>query len=82
MIVKYPYVSEKASRDLEFDGKLQFIVDNRASKIKIAKEVERMFGKKIVSVTTLMTMKGQKKAMVTFEDKKAGEEILSRLGVL
>ena len=82
MIVKYPYVSEKASRDLEFDGKLQFIVDDRASKTKIAKEVERMFDKKVVSVKTLMTMKGQKKAMVTFEDKKAGEEILSRLGVL
>ena len=82
MIIRYPYVSEKASRDLELDGKLQFIVDDRTSKTKIAKEVERMFGKKVVSVKTLMTMKGKKKAMVTFEDKKAGEEILSRLGVL
>jgi len=82
MIIRYPYVSEKASRDLEFEGKLQFIVDDRTSKTQIAKEVERMFDKKVVSVQTLMTMKGQKKAMVTFEDKKAGEEILSRLGVL
>ncbi|MBN2735308.1 MAG: 50S ribosomal protein L23 [Methanomicrobiaceae archaeon] len=82
MIVKYPYVSEKASRDLEFEGKLQFIVDNKASKIKIAKEIERMFDKKVVSVRTVMTMKGQKKAIVTFADAKAGEEILSRLGVM
>jgi len=82
MIVKYPYVSEKASRDLEFEGKLQFIVDSKASKEIIAKEVERMFDKKVVSVKTLMTMKGTKKAIVTFADEKAGEEILSRLGVL
>jgi large subunit ribosomal protein L23 len=82
MIVKYPYVSEKASRDLEFEGKLQFIVDNKASKTIVAKEIERMFGKKVVSVRTVMTMKGLKKAIVTFADEKAGEEILSRLGVM
>ncbi|MDD4126165.1 MAG: 50S ribosomal protein L23 [Methanomicrobium sp.] len=82
MKIKYPYVSEKASRDLEFEGKLQFIVDNKASKEQIAKEVEKMFDKKVVSVKTLMTMKGTKKAMVTFADDKAGEEILSRLGVM
>ncbi len=82
MIIKYPYISEKASRALEFDGKLQFIVDNKASKAEIAKEVERMFDTKVVDVKTLMTMKGVKKAIVSFETEKAGEEILSRLGVM
>ncbi|WOF15516.1 50S ribosomal protein L23 [Methanoplanus sp. FWC-SCC4] len=82
MIIKNPYVSEKASMDLEYKGKLQFIVDRAATKKQIAKEIERMFDKEVVSVKTLMTMKGQKKAMVTFADEKAGEEILSRLGVM
>ncbi|MDD3977022.1 50S ribosomal protein L23 [Methanomicrobium antiquum] len=82
MIIKYPYVSEKASRDLEFDGKLQFIIDLKASKEQVAKELERMFDKKVSNVQTLLTMKGKKKAIVTFEDEKAGEEILSRLGVM
>ncbi|MBO4521844.1 MAG: 50S ribosomal protein L23 [Methanomicrobium sp.] len=82
MIIKYPYISEKASRGLEFNGKLQFIVDNRASKAEIAKEIERMFDTKVVDVKTLMTMKGVKKAIVSFKDEKAGEEILSRLGVM
>ena len=50
MIIKYPYISEKASRGLEFNGKLQFIVDNRASKAEIAKEIERMFDTKVVDV--------------------------------
>ncbi|WFN33562.1 50S ribosomal protein L23 [Methanogenium sp. S4BF] len=82
MIIKTPYVSEKASMMLDTDGKLQFIVRRDADKNKIARAVEEMFAHKVASVTTLMTMKGQKKAIVTFEDKKAGEEILSRLGIL
>ena len=82
MIIKTPYVSEKASMMLDTDGKLQFIVHRDTNKHKIARAVGDMFGHKVTSVTTLMTMKGQKKAFVTFEDKKAGEEILSRLGIL
>jgi large subunit ribosomal protein L23 len=30
----------------------------------------------------MMTMKGEKKAIVTFSDAKAAEEILSRLGIM
>ncbi len=82
MTIKTPYVSEKASMMLESDGKLQFIVRDNADKKKIARAVEEMFAHKVTSVTTMMTMKGKKKAIVTFADKKAGEEILSRLGIL
>ncbi len=82
MIIKHPYVSEKASMDMEYEGKLQFIVDDKASKKQIASELERMFGQRVKSVRTLMTMKGQKKAIVSFENEKAGEEILSRLGIM
>jgi large subunit ribosomal protein L23 len=82
MIIKHPYVSEKASMDMEYEGKLQFIVDNKASKKQIAAELERMFGQNVKSVRTMMTMKGHKKAIVCFENEKAGEEILSRLGIM
>jgi large subunit ribosomal protein L23 len=30
----------------------------------------------------MMTMKGEKKAIVKFSDEKAAEEILSRLGIM
>jgi large subunit ribosomal protein L23 len=82
MIIKHPYVSEKASMEMEYEGKLQFIVDNKASKKQIAAELEKMFGHNVKSVRTMMTMKGQKKAIVCFENEKAGEEILSRLGIM
>ncbi|GAB7016981.1 50S ribosomal protein L23 [Methanogenium cariaci] len=82
MVIITPYVSEKASMMLESDGKLQFIVRHTANKNQIARAVTEMFAHEVTSVTTVMTMKGQKKAIVTFADNKAGEEILSRLGIL
>ena len=82
MIIKHPYVSEKASMDMEYEAKLQFIVDNKASKKQIASEIEKMFDQKVKSVNTMMTMKGQKKAIVCFENANAGEEILSRFGIM
>jgi large subunit ribosomal protein L23 len=36
----------------------------------------------VKSVRTLMTMHGQKKEIVSFENEKAAEEILSRLGIM
>jgi large subunit ribosomal protein L23 len=43
---------------------------------------EQTFGKKIVAVNTMMTTKGTKKAIITFEEKNAAEEILSQLGIV
>jgi large subunit ribosomal protein L23 len=41
-----------------------------------------MFGQNVKSVRTLMNMHGEKKATVSFENDKAAEEILSRLGIM
>lgn len=82
MILKYPYATEKASMIVERDGQIQFIVDQRASKDQIKRAMEKMFGQPVTAVRTLMTNRGEKKAMVTFSNPKAAEEILSRLGIM
>ncbi|HSA37792.1 MAG TPA: 50S ribosomal protein L23 [Methanoregula sp.] len=82
MTLKFPFVTEKAMVLLENQSKLQFLVTNRASKHDIKREIEKAFGQKVRSVRTLMTMHGQKKAIVSFENEKAAEEILSRLGIM
>jgi len=82
MVLKYPFVTEKAAMGLENEGKLQFLVHRTANKKQIANAIDEMFGQKVASVRTLMTMKGEKKAIVSFVDEKAGEEILSRLGIM
>jgi large subunit ribosomal protein L23 len=82
MILKYPFVTEKATMMLEKEGKIQFLVRKEATKPEIKRELERQFGVEVTSVRTLMTMKGKKKAIVSFADEKSAEEILSRLGIM
>ena len=82
MMLKYPFVTEKATMMLEGESKLQFIVQRNATKQDIKRELESAFEQEVANVRTMMTMKGEKKAIVTFADEKAAEEILSRLGIM
>lgn len=82
MILKYPYATEKASMIVERDGQIQFIVDRKASKFQIKHAIEKMFDQQVTAVRTMMTNRGEKKAMVSFSNPKAAEEILSRLGIM
>ncbi|MDN7012377.1 50S ribosomal protein L23 [Methanoculleus sp. FWC-SCC3] len=82
MILKHPFVTEKATMMLEGESKLQFIVQRNATKQDIKRELESSFEQEVANVRTMMTMKGEKKAIVTFADEKAAEEILSRLGIM
>jgi large subunit ribosomal protein L23 len=82
MVLKYPHATEKATYGVENESKLQFIVHNNATKPEIKKAIEKMFGQKVTAVRTMMTTKGEKKAIVAFANEKAAEEILSRLGIM
>jgi len=82
MILKYPFVTEKAMVLLENQSKLQFLVRKEATKTQIRREIEKAFDQKVTSVRTLMNTPGEKKAIVSFENEKAAEEILSRLGIM
>jgi large subunit ribosomal protein L23 len=82
MKLKFPFVTEKAMMMMEREQVLQFLVTREATKGQIKREIEKTFDKKVTSVRTMMTPKGEKKAIVSFEDDKAAEEILSRLGIV
>lgn len=82
MTLAYPIVTEKAMVILENVNQLSFIVAKEAKKAEIKAAVEQTFGKKIVAVNTMMITKGTKKAIITFEEKNAAEEILSQLGIV
>ncbi|MGB7788264.1 50S ribosomal protein L23 [Methanoregula sp.] len=82
MTLKYPFVTEKAMVLLENQSKLQFLVTREANKDDIKRDIEKAFGQNVKSVRTLMNTHGQKKAIVSFENDKAAEEILSRLGIM
>lgn len=80
-VIKYPFITEKAMLLLE-DNKLQFIVDTRANKNQIKSDVMKMYGFPVASVCTMSTMKGLKKAIVTFEGTEAAHDIATRIGLM
>ncbi|WP_435333483.1 50S ribosomal protein L23 [Haloarchaeobius sp. TZWWS8] len=80
-VVKYPLVTEKAMNDMDFENKLQFVVDTDASKPEIREEVEEKFDVSVAKVNTQVTMKGQKKAIVRLSEDDDAQEVASRIGV-
>ena len=82
MVLRHPYVTEKAMMTLEKENKLQFLVDKDATKQQIRREIEKTFEQEVRGISTVMTMHGEKKAIISFANDKAAEEILSRLGIM
>jgi large subunit ribosomal protein L23 len=80
-VIRRPIRTEKTTDLEEFENKVVFEVDRRASKNEIRQAVERLFGVRVVSVNTL-TQRGKpkrfgrlqgrrpdfKKAIVTLEE--------------
>ena len=79
--INYPFVTEKAMMLLD-ENKLQFIVDPRSNKKQIAEDVEKLYGFKVKSVRTMTTMKGTKKAVLTFDNPESAHEIATRIGLM
>jgi len=79
-IIKCFLITEKSTAELE-KNILTAIVDIRAKKPEIKKEIERRFNVKVERVNTLITPKGEKKAYIKLAPEYSAEELLSRLGV-
>jgi large subunit ribosomal protein L23 len=82
MVLKHPFVTEKAMMMLDKSNKVQFLVAKEATKEQIKREIQKTFGQEVTHVRTIMTTHGKKKAIVSFVNNKAAEEILSRLGIM
>ncbi len=80
MLIKCFLVTEKSTAELE-KNILTAIVDIRARKPDIKKEIERLFNVEVEKVNTLITPKGEKKAYIKLKPDYSAEEVLSRLGV-
>ena len=80
-VLRHPHVTEKAMNKMDFENKLEFIVDSDASKDEIADAISSQFEVTVVNVNTMVTMKGNKKATVTLSPDDDAEEIASRIGV-
>ncbi len=80
-IIDYPLVTEKAMNNMDFQNKLQFIVNVDATKPEIAEAIEERFDVGVTDVNTQITMKGKKKATVKLSEDDDAQEVASRIGV-
>ena len=80
--LKHIVPSEKATKMIDSENKIQLIVDLRATKSEIKREVERVFETPVRSVRTMITFKGEKKAIIELEEEGKAKEIGTSLGIL
>jgi len=80
-VIKHPHVTEKAMNDMDFQNKLQFAVDDRASKGEVIDAVEEQYDVTVEQVNTQNTMDGEKKAVVRLSEDDDAQEVASRIGV-
>ena len=81
VIVRIHY-TEKALRLLEEQNTLTLIVRRDATKHDIKRAIEELFNVKVISVRTLITPRGEKKAYVRLAPEHDAKEIASRLGAV
>jgi large subunit ribosomal protein L23 len=80
-VIQFPLVTEKAMNAMDFENKLQFIVHDEAAKPDVSDAVESQFDVAVDNVNTMITMKGQKKAIVRLSEDDDAQEVASRIGV-
>ncbi|GAA0268249.1 50S ribosomal protein L23 [Halobacterium noricense] len=80
-IIDYPIVTEKAMDEMDFQNKLQFVVDIDAAKPEIRDAIEAQYDVTVTNVNTQITPEANKKATVTLSDEDDAQDVASRIGV-
>jgi len=81
-VIQYPVMTEVASRILETENKLVFVVDKRATKADVKRAVEELYEVVVSGVNMVVTSKGQKKAFVTLHPNYKAVDVAIKLGIL
>ncbi len=82
MIIQAALSTEKAIRLMESENKLVFIVDIKATKADVKKELETLFKAKVKKVNTFIGPDTKKKAYVTFTDETPAIDIATKLELM
>ena len=75
-------VSEKAIDLIQRENKLTFIVDRKANRPLIRRAVEELFDVRVEKIWTMITPKGEKKAIIKLKPEYSAFDVASQLGVL
>lgn len=82
MIIKSPYVTEKVTGMIDSDNTLEFLVSMQSTKPEIKKALEELYYVDVLTVRTMITSRGEKKAIVKLAGEGSANELATRLGLL
>jgi len=82
MIIKSPYVTEKVTGMIDSENTLEFLVSMQATKPEIKKALEGLYDVEVLAVRTMVTSRGEKKAIVKLAGEGSASELATRLGLL
>ncbi|MEB2793816.1 MAG: 50S ribosomal protein L23 [Caldisphaeraceae archaeon] len=75
-------MSEKASRIMEEENALTFIVLRQANKHEIKNAIEKLYGIKVESIRTMITPKGEKKAIAKLSKEYKAIDVATKFGLM
>jgi len=81
-VILHPVMTEVASRILESENKLVFVVSLKASRNDVKRAVEELYEVRVEKVTTSITAKGRKKAFVKLHPDYKAADVAIKLGIL
>jgi large subunit ribosomal protein L23 len=82
MIIKSPYVTEKVTGMIDSNDTLEFLVNMRSTKPEIKRALKELYDVDVLTVRTMVTPRGQKKAIVKLAGEGSANELATRLGLL
>ena len=80
-IIKKPLVTENTFDLIEDQNKLVFIVERTANKYVIKQAIESLYNVKIIKINTLITPRGEKKALVKLHPNDSAADLAIKLGI-
>jgi len=78
----YPVTNEKAIGLIELRNTLTFVVETKATKPQIKKDVESLFEVKVDSVNTLISPTGLKRAYVKLQKGFKADDVAAKLKIV
>ena len=81
-VIKYALSTEKSLKMMEAENKLIFVVDMYATKEDIKEAVEKLLKAKVEKVNTLITPKGEKRAIIKFNPETLAIDVATNLGIM
>lgn len=81
-VLKHPLSTEKSIRQLEFDNKLSFVVDSRATKLDVREAVEKLLNVKVAKVNIQNAVSGEKRAYIKLAEGHVAADVGADLGLI